>query len=244
MSFRTPLAVAAILLLSGPAFALATLTGDDAITANFDPNNTSPHLELQVVGSTTETTGGVSLAESNTFDLDIMFKDGGGVDTYDNLILTAALDSGVDNTGVSVTLTINGSSETLTYSLDFPDAEDFTDAEDFGIPFPPLGNDKIDGISNGSGDFLSLNGALVGGFDLMTGLDRGVTDVVTVSLSVTGLGDGSIMRFDIFGTDENGNIIGNNPNSGAAGVVPEPSAALAFGAGVLVVGSTVRRRKR
>ena len=77
----------------------------------------------------------------------------------------------------------------------------------------------------------------------MTGLERGVTDVVTVSLSVTGIGDGSIMRFDIFGTDETGNIIGNNPNSGAAGVVPEPSAALAFGAGVLVVGSTIRRRK-
>ena len=64
-----------MLLISGPAFALATLTGDDAMTSYFIPNNTAPHLELQVVGSTLSTGGGVSLSTSGSFDLDIMFKD-------------------------------------------------------------------------------------------------------------------------------------------------------------------------
>lgn len=227
-------AAAAILLISGPAFALTTLTGADAMTANFDPDNTNPHLELQVVGSTLETTGLVSLSTSGSFDLDIMFKDGGGADAYHNLILTAALDSGADNSGVSVTVVFGGDSAVLSY------AGDFTDAETFGLPFPP---DGITGIGNGTGDFLSLNGALVGAFDLGEGLERGVTDSIRISLNVTGIDADSIVRFDIFGTDENGNIIGNNPNSGAAGVVPEPSAALAFSAGLLVVGNTIRRRK-
>ena len=59
MKFRIPMhlsATAAALFLAGPALAIGTLTGDDAMTAAFDPNNTAPHLELQVVGSTLETT--------------------------------------------------------------------------------------------------------------------------------------------------------------------------------------------
>ena len=66
-------AAAAALLVAGPALAIATLTGDDAMTAAFDPNNTEPHLELQVVGSTSETTGGVSLSTSGVFELEIGF---------------------------------------------------------------------------------------------------------------------------------------------------------------------------
>ena len=115
---------------------------------------------------------------------------------------------------------------------------DFTDAETFGLPFP---SDGIKGIGNGSGDFLSLNGALVGGFDLMAGLERGVTDSVTVSIAVTGIDSGRIVRFDIFGTDATGNVVGNNPNSGAAGAMPEPSAALLFAFGTLLVAGRTRR---
>ena len=235
MNLRTHMnlaAAAAAVLLAGPAFAIGTLTGLDAVSAAFDPNYTSPHLELQVVGSTMETTGGVSLSSSGTFDLDIQFKDGSGEDRYYNLILTAALDSGVDNSGVEIAVVFGGSAG-LAY-----DNGDFTDAEDFGLPFP---SDGINGIGNGSGDFLSLNGALVGGFDLMTGLERGVTDLVTVSITVTGVSSDRIVRLDVFGTDHDGIVIGNNPNSGAAGAMPEPSAALLFSLGALLVGARMRR---
>ena len=228
-------AMAAALLIAAPALALQTLTGDDAMTSFFDPNNTSPRLELQVVGSTLETTGGISLSTSGSFDLDIRFKDGGGPHVYDNLILTAALDSSVDNSSVEISVLFGGT-ETLVFNNG-----DFTDAEDFGLPFPA---DGITGIGNGSGEFLSLNGALAGGFDLMASLERGVTDVVTVSIMVTGIDSGRIVRFDIFGTDKSGNVIGNNPNSGGAGVMPEPSAALLFGFGTLLVGMRMRYRRQ
>ena len=224
---------ALVLLVGSPALALGTLTGADSMTDAFDPNNTSPHLELNVDNSALETPGGVSLSESGTFDLDIGFKDNGGEDFFDNLILTAALDSTADNSAVEITVIFGG-----TVSVSYA-AGDFTDAQAFGLPLPPGG---IRGIAYGEGDYLNLDGAEIVGFDLMAGLERDVVDFITVSIIVSGLSTDGLVRFDIFGLDASGNVIGNNPNSGAAGVIPEPNAALLFGIGSLLLGFRLRDR--
>jgi len=125
----------------------------------------------------------------------------------------------------------------MTAILDY-DAGNFTDAETFGLPFPRGG---IRGIANGAGDFLSLNGALVAGIDLQRSLTRGVNDPLSVQVDITGLATGPI-RFDAFGLDDDQIVIGNNPNSGAAGfLLPEPSAPLLFAVGSLVAGYANRR---
>jgi hypothetical protein len=223
-----------LLLGAGEARALSSFGG--FLNNAFDPNNTFPHLELQVVGSTLESAGGVSLSTDTSFDLDIMLKDGGGADAYENLILTVATNSNA--LSISITCPVCGPG---TVTLD---SAGFGSATDFGLVFPP---DGIRGIGNGAGDYLSLDGALVGGFDLMTGLERGSVESVRVAVEVAGFDytSGDRLRLDVFGTDPDGsgNVIGNNPNSGAAGVAPEPSAGLVFGLGLLTVSRFVRRRR-
>ncbi len=97
----------------------------------------------------------------------------------------------------------------------------------FGLP------PRIPGIGNGA-PFLRLNSALSAGWLLETDLDRDAGSV-RVLISATGLTrSDQIVRFDVFGLDETGAIIGHNNNAGAAGLrpVPEPGAALLLGLGV------------
>ena len=216
-----------------PASATTTLTGTDAVSAFFDPNLTHPSLQLGGAGST-ENSGGVAIFGSASFGMTVDFLSSSPPDFYDNILLTAALDAGVDYAGLVVSVTFAGSQASLAFA-------DFIDAETFGLPFPPGG---IKGIGNGAGDFLSLNGALVGGFDLGTSLGRGVNDPLQLQVDITGISNpDQIVRFDVFGQNADDIVIGNNPNSGAAGfLVPEPRATLLSALGLLIAGFATRRR--
>jgi hypothetical protein len=51
-------------------------------------------------------------------------------------------------------------------------------------------------------------------------------------------------RVDIFGVNLAGNLIVNSAaNSGSAGVIPEPHSTVLFGAGALIVGWVLRKRR-
>jgi hypothetical protein len=217
-----------------------TLIGTDAVSAFFDPNLTHPSLQLGGAGST-ENSGGVAIFGSASFEMRVNFLSSSPPDFYDNILLTAALDADLDYAGLVVSVTFAGSQASLAFA-------DFIDAETFGLPFPPGG---ITGIANGAGDFLSLNGALVGGFDLGTSLERGVSNPLLLQVAVTGISNpDQIVRFDVFGQNADDIVIGNNPNSGAAGfrvpggsfLVPEPRATLLAALGLLIAGVATRRR--
>lgn len=234
------LALLAALLPADDAAALSTLTGADAVSAFFDPNLTQPRLQLSGDGSV-ENSGGVAIFDADfgydAFTMDVGFLGNAAPDAYEDILITAALADGVDYSGVSIRLSLGA--EVL--SLSFDDG-DFTDAATFGLPFPP---DGINGIGNGSGDYLSLNGALVAGWDLESALVRGVNDPLSLQIEVFGLSDpNQLIRFDVFGLNAGSIVIGNNPNSGAAGVnpVPEPAAVALYLAGLAVVGVSIRRQ--
>jgi len=218
-----------------PAAATSTLTGADAVSAFFDPNLTHPDLALSGAGSV-ENSGGVAIFSNTSFVMELDFLNNSPPGAYDNLILTAALASGVDYSGLVISVSLGSSTAQLVFNNG-----DFIDAMTFGLPFPPGG---ITGIGNGAGDFLSLNGALVGGFDLETSLVRGVNNPLMLAVDIAGISSpDQIIRFDAFGQNGGNIVIGNNPNSGAAGfMVPEPRATLLFAVGVLIAGIATRRR--
>ncbi len=232
-------ALLAGLLPVGEASALSTLTGSDAVSAFFDPNLTQPRLELSGAGSV-ENSGGVAIFDASfgydSFALDVDFLGNNAPDAYEDIVITAALAPGVDYSGVSIRLALGADVMSLAF-----DGGDFTDATSFGLPFPPGG---ITGIGNGAGDYLSLNGALVAGWDLESSLARGVNDPLSLQVEVIGLSaPDQLVRFDVFGLNGGRIAIGNNPNSGAAGVkpVPEPAAVALYLVGLGVVGASIRR---
>ena len=218
-----------------PAAATSTLTGADAVSAFFDPNLTHPDLALSGAGSV-ENSGGVAIFSNTSFVMELDFLNNSPPGAYDNIILTAALASGVDYSGLVISVSLGSSTAQLVFNNG-----DFIDAMTFGLPFPSNG---IKGIGNGAGDFLSLNGALVGGFDLETSLVRGVNNPLMLAVDIAGISSpDQIIRFDAFGQNGGNIVIGNNPNSGAAGfMVPEPRATLLFAVGVLIAGIATRRR--
>jgi len=262
------LAIAAFVSAVGfapPAWAgliLAPISGDGALEAHFQsdpfsPNNTSPQLQITGAGSV-ENSGGVAIFGSSAAVLDIQFLGAYGNESkpsYEKLLLTAAFRP--DEPGFGGIRFFDP--EEPSQHVDIPAAA-FADAEAFGLIFPA---DGIRGIGDGAGDFLSLDGALVAGVDLGIGLERdgdaALPPMASVGVQILAPEPGMAVRFDVFGlndTDATGwNIQGNNPNSGAAGIVPppdgpevpashlpEPGTMFLFGSAVAVL-ITMRRRK-
>jgi hypothetical protein len=269
------LKVALSLLALGAASSAATvasatqiLTG--SINATF-ADHTAVHLRLSAPGMIE--TGGVALLPrppgDSSFTMTAGFLGANAPDSYDDFIILASLDPSFDNSALSITL----DGQTIA-------ASQFVDAAAFGIPFPPNG---INGIANGAGGYLSLNGAVVAAWEFDTQLVRPGEEVDVLISGYTGSLDQKI-RFDVFALDEtpetlsqttqttngngrgrgngngNGNsnqtggltapatvtrlIVANNPNSGALGVIPEPSAAIVFAVGAMIVGGATRRIRR
>lgn len=229
-----------------PASAVSTLTGPGAITPYFAGADSFPQLdlsgpELVDIGTGFEVYAGTAGAPSNAFQLDVDFLDSHPPDRYEDLILTAALKPNVDYAGVSVRLTFAQD----VVQLDF-DHGDFTNASLFGIP--ELSN--LPGTGYGTGGFMSLENARMGGFDLQTDLTRGVNDPLAFTVEVFGVtSPEQLIRFDVFGLCEYGVVFGNNPNAGAAGFqvgpvrpVPEPGAVALYLAGFGVAAVALRRR--
>jgi hypothetical protein len=264
--------VAVNLLALGAAFSVATAAGGTqiltgSINATFS-DRTAVHLQLSAPGMIE--TGGVALLPlqpgDSSFTMTAGFLGANAPDSYDDFIILASLDPSFDNSALSITL----DGQTIA-------ASQFVDAAAFGIPFPPNG---INGIANGAGDYLSLNGAVVAAWEFDTQLVRPGEEVDVLISGYTGSLDQKI-RFDVFALDEtpetlqttttvngrgrgngnqnqNGNqggsttapatvtrlIVANNPNSGALGVIPEPSAAIVFAVGAAIVGGATRRFRR
>ena len=242
---------------------LDPLTGDGALEARydtdvFDPNRTSPELQITGFGSV-ENSGGVAVFSNSQFILDIMFLDAYTNESkrsFDDLFLTAAFQPG-------------GAAFDKIRFFDPDDTSDYTDilfssfvdSQDFGLPVPP--DTTIRGMANGAADFLSLNGALMGGVDLGVGIQRDssatLPPTVSVGVQVFAADPNSQVRFDTFGLKNMNSfgwiVRGNNPNSGAGGTtpmctppppnpaVPEPATALLFAVGVAALHRAKRRRR-
>ncbi len=226
------------LLVAGAseARAISVVSGSGAVTSIFDPNVTQPRLQL--LADENENVGDgsvirVDLPEDCTFEVVIDFLDDLPPDAYGNLLLSVALASGVDYTGVSIRADIGGQIATLSY-----DAGVFTAAPSFGLPA------YIEGIGNDG--FLNLNQAVAAAFDLETRLVRGVNDPLTLTISVSGLKNiDQLVRFDVFGLSDNGQVVvGNNLNYGSVGVrpVPEAAALTLYLAGLGIAGACLRRK--
>jgi hypothetical protein len=253
------------------AFSAATAaSGTQILTGSINAtfaSQTQVHLQLTAPGMID--TGGVALLPrppgDSSFTMTAGFLGANAPDSYDDFIILASLDPSFDNSALSITL----DGQTIA-------ASQFVDAAAFGIPFPPNG---INGIGNGAGDYLSLNGAVVAAWEFDTQLVRPGEEVDVMLTGYTGSLDQKI-RFDVFALDEtpetletttangrgrgngnqNGNgsqggssvapatvtrlIVANNPNSGALGVIPEPSAAIVFAVGAAIVGGATRRIRR
>ena len=254
LSALAHLSAAVLLLAATGANATQVLVG--SINAVF-ADRTDVHLQLSAPGMIE--TGNVALLPlqpgSPSFTMTADFLGANAPHSYSDLIILASLDPSFDNSALSITL----GGETIA-------ANDFVDAAAFGIPFPPNG---INGIGNGAGDYLSLNGAVVAAWELDTPLVR--PDGVDIDVMLTGY-TGSLdqkIRFDVFALEEVANststqsqglgrpgsspvgpatiqrtIVANNPNSGALGVIPEPTAAIVFAVGAVVVGGASLRMRR
>jgi len=236
--------------------AFEPLVGEGALESHFgtdpfDPNNTQPELAITGQGAVPNS-GGVDIFSTNAFTLDIGFLDGAYTNTkkksFDNLFLTVAFSP---DGGLFDSIRFFDPGDPSDY-LEFAPSQ-FVDSQLFGLPFPPGG---IQGIANGAGDFLSLNGALMAGIDLNASLlrDNKATEPPAVHVGVEVVnpvgGQGSRIRFDVFGL-KNGaswNVVGNNPNSGAAGYsdgrsAPEPASLTLLTAGAVLLGLRRRRQR-
>lgn len=243
------------------------VTGQGGLEAHFgtdpfSPNNTSPQLQLTGQGAIGNS-GGVAVFYQDSFTLDVMFLNSPGNErkpSFEKLLLTAAYEPG----GATFDRIRFYDPESPAIYVDLVSGL-FVDSGDYGLIFPPGG---IRGIDNGSGDFLSLDGALIAGVDLGVGLERGPgPPSVSIGVEILTSTPDSQIRFDVFGlnnTPSHGwNIVGNNPNLGAAGVVtmgvgppsggpqgdpegavPEPTTLLLFGPGAAILIAARRRRSR
>lgn len=271
-----PLA-AALIALAWSAQARADLdlepvTGQQGLrnyfgTDPFEPNNTSPELQLTGEGSE-ENSGGVDVFYQDYFVLDLLFLDSlanEGQPSFQKLLLTAAIAPG----DASFEKILFYDPANPWHTVMIPRSA-FVDSRDLGLVFPPGG---IEGIGTGSGDFLSLDGALMAAVDLGVGLERGpALSATSVGVQVFASAPDALVRFDVFGlnnTVEHGwNVQGNNPNSAAAGVVtrgnypppppdgggsqcpppsdvvPEPTTLFLLSAGASVLLAARRRRSR
>ena len=183
---RVVLALLAIFSAATGASATQILTG--SINATF-ASQTAVHLRLTAPGMIE--TGGVSLLPlppgDPSFTMTAGFLGANAPDSYDDFIILASLDPAFDNSALSITL----DGQTIA-------ASQFVDAAAFGIPFPPNG---INGIGNGAGDYLSLNGAVVAAWEFDTQLVRPGAEVDVMLTGYTGSLDQKI-RFDVFALDE------------------------------------------
>src|SRR5262245_36672103 len=102
------LASALVAGLASTASATTKLTGSDAVSAFFNPNMTQPDLALGGGGSV-ENSGGVAIFDKTSFVMNLDFLNNGPPGFYENIILTAALDSSVDYAGVVVSVSFGGS---------------------------------------------------------------------------------------------------------------------------------------
>lgn len=268
---KRPFAVVAAALVLGLAatgsadLVLDPLAGNNALenyygTDPFDPNYTSPQLQITGSGSV-ENTGGVAVFDHTEFTLDIQFLGAYTNESkrsFEDLFLTAAFQPG----GASFDRIrfFDPDEPSHFYDLSF---SSFIDSQDFGLPFPP--DTTIRGMSVGEADFLSLDGALMGGVELGVGLERDgqatVPPTVSVGVQIFAPDPGSKVRFDVFGLNDTSShgwlVKGNNPNSGSGGVVPscpslppppppaipEPATALIFLSGAAAL-TVIRRRRR
>jgi len=250
------LLVAALLLMAvgAPARAdleLVAITGVNALenyygADPFDPNNTHPYLQLDGAGSQ-ENEGGVAVFEDDTFILDLTFLDDGyatdGKPNYEMLLLTVGTHA--NHAGFEEIRFFDP--DDPSESVEIPYSA-FVDSEQFGMIFPP---DGVRGQGEGAGELLKLEGNVMAGVDLGTGLTRRESEsdpVPTVRVGVQVINPAVVcgIRFDVFGLNHYSppNIQGNNPLSGGAGYyVPEPSS-LSLLAGGLVLAWARRRRKR
>jgi hypothetical protein len=231
------------LLPATQASAVSALTGPGAVTPYFGWSDEFPLLDLSGPALTDNGTGLEVYAGDaggpNAFQLDIDFLNGQPPDRYDGLILTVALDSHVDYSGVTVRLDFGESYLDLDY-----DAGHFVSAATFGMP----DSSTIPGYASAS--FLDLDGALMAGFDLETDLTRGENNPLEMQIQIFGATSrDQIIRFDVFGLCPYGIVMGNNPGSAAAGFqvgpvrpVPEPAAIALYLVGLGITGASVRKQ--
>jgi hypothetical protein len=231
------------LLPATQASAVSALTGSGAITPYFGWSDEFPLLDLSGPALTDNGTGLEVYAGDaggpNAFQLDIDFLNGEPPDRYDGLVLTVALDSHVDYSGVTVRLDFGESYLDLDY-----DAGDFVSASAFGMP----DTSTIPGYA--SGGFLDLDEAWMAGVDLETDLTRGENNPFEMQIQIFGATSrDQIIRFDVFGLCPYGVVMGNNPGYGAAGFqvgpvrpVPEPAAVALYLLGLGIAGTSVRKK--
>jgi hypothetical protein len=204
-----------------------------------------PDLQLYIDGASYDSVDETWVTNENTFDLWVIAEPDVG-----DVLLSAAVSTEEANVGGSITLT--PTTTTLVTDSSMPTSPTFNGVSaDGAVPQLANGSDlPTHGIYGMAGtSFLEWD---LGDMDLQdspcgdfidafpTTLNKDCT-IHVYSVTVTGFTEA---HFDVYGEIEGGRGAIFAPFShDAAALVPEPSAALLFGVGALIVGIHTRRRR-